>query len=68
MSDMVFVDVSGIDWKLLREQKAVLYEIAESGNQRQRDAAEGLLSLLDDLQDKAAEILGDGAVFGVRAL
>jgi len=54
----VKVEMSNIDWPLLREQKAWL-EV-----QQAVEPAEGLLHLLDSLMDQAAEILGDHVVFG----
>lgn len=52
-----------IDWSLLRKQKAWLADRLPC------DEAEGLLSLLDDLQDTAVDEFGvkEEAVFGVEA-
>jgi hypothetical protein len=53
----ITVDVSGLDWELLREQKEFLLSL-------KNDYAAGLVSLLDTIQDQAAEVLGEWAVFG----
>jgi len=52
-----------IDWALLREQKRMLFEIMRDspGDARLLD---GLLTLLDEIQDLAAQQLGKDAVFG----
>lgn len=55
----VMIDVSKVDWKLLREQK--LWLAAHDASY-----AEGLLSLLDHIMDQAAEILGEKKVFGFK--
>ena len=44
--------ITGIDWKLLRKQKHMLIHLPNS-NER-----EGLLNLLDNLQDFAVKHLG----------
>lgn len=46
-----------VDWKLLREQKAALAEHAG------KDWADGLLGLIDTIQDYAADELGIEGVF-----
>ena len=64
----VQLDGSNIDWELLRQQKLKLVEMLMGGrvSLRRTDALEGVVSLLDDLQDQAAEQLGEAAVFGYR--
>ena len=62
----VTVDVTNIDWRQLRAQKAdvvVRIDIAKAAG-RNIDDLRGLLHLLDHIQDQAAEVLGEEAVFG----
>lgn len=49
--------MGAIDWKLLREQKLALLKLDNN------EEADGLVNLLDDIQDKAAKILGERVVF-----
>lgn len=59
-----------INWEALRDQKLVLLELANDPNRegtRRGDALLGLVSLMDALQDAAAEDLGEFAVFGQLA-
>jgi len=65
---IVSVDLD-IDFDLLRRQKELLLQLrvtdtpdysAEWGT----DAIEGVISLIDGIQDKAAEIVGEKVVFG----
>lgn len=63
------IDLSKVDWKLLREQKAWLAEtslqhVSAEGKKSWHPQAEGLLSLLDHLMDEAAKTLGEKLVFG----
>lgn len=53
----VMVDVAKVNWDLLRKQKMILLFL-------EGDHAEGLVNFIDDIQDQAAEILGEEAVFG----
>lgn len=60
------IDHTKIDWALLRKQKATAYTLATEfyKNTETGDHLMGLVHLLDNLQDAAAEELGDKAVFG----
>lgn len=67
------IDMSNVDWVLLRQQKLgliiVSHLLRESDDmvpdENSDDSTfEGLLSLLDFLQDSAARIIGEEAVFG----
>ncbi|MHB1772069.1 MAG: hypothetical protein ACYCST_10050 [Acidimicrobiales bacterium] len=59
----VLVDLSGVDFAMLRAQKHALDILsAESGH----GWAAGVVNFLDDISDKAALILGDRVVFGPR--
>ena len=62
------VNMSNVDWRLLRKQKlALLEDINEQsahGRRRRVNLLRGILHLLDDLQDQAAETAGARAIFG----
>jgi len=51
-----------LDFDLLRQQKAMLVNIAPHTDIS--DEVEGLLSLIDHIQDQAAEQVGNLTVFG----
>ena len=64
------VNLSQVDWQLLRKQKQALVEVI---HQQSKDFSPavmnhltGLLHLLDHIQDEAAKVLGEKAVFGKR--
>jgi hypothetical protein len=68
------MDLSKIDYKALREQKAILINMiqdwGEADDEQQRAEAqevEGLLNLIDAIQDNAVDKLGvsEEEVFGV---
>lgn len=62
-------DMWGIDFEELRKQKAALLDtLTATKNRKTKERLMGLLHLLDDMQDAAAEVLGDEAVFGERGL
>ena len=65
---MNVINVDKIDWALLREQKAVLLDIVFGGGHdltvEQVDALDGVINMIDDLQDSACENLGEVVVFG----
>ncbi len=44
-----------IDWKLLREQKSYLLNLSETSPS---DDLDGVVTLIDDLQDYAVDMLG----------
>ena len=52
----VMVDLSKVSWGLLRSQKQWLLD--------HDDDADGLVNLIYAIQDQAAKILGEEAVFG----
>ena len=61
----VTVGLDNVDWEQLRDQKAHLtFLSSHSSPVPGKEHLEGILSLLDNLQDQAAEILGEDAVFG----
>lgn len=76
----VTVDLSNVDWTLLREQKQSLLRVletitktvtpeearAKTGATETTDHLRGLVHLLDHIQDQAAETLGEKVVFGKR--
>lgn len=55
--------VGPIDWVLLREQKIALLEMARKAGADELAALEGIIHLLDAIQDAAAEDLGEAIVF-----
>ena len=59
-----------IDWKLLRKQKLHLLEILNdeesSITAEQHISIEGIVSLIDSIQDKAAEELSEEIVFALN--
>ena len=60
-------DAHTVDWELLRQQKSYLIDTIQ--NEDRIDGfhpLDGVVSLLDDLQDRAAALLGETAVFGKR--
>jgi hypothetical protein len=72
MSEMPYatVDLSNVDWGLLRKQKlSLLKAVKVRAKARASDTADhlrGLLHLLDHIQDQAAETLGEEVVFGKK--
>ena len=66
MDKQVWVNMTKTNWELLRKQKELLFNIIEGKNitNNHRDAIAGIMSLLDDTQDQAAEIIGVKKVFG----
>jgi len=64
----IYIDLSHVDWKLLRSQKQTLTNVISTSAGIQSDetteALTGLLHLLDHIQDQAAEIIGEETVFG----
>lgn len=55
-----------IDWKALREQKAYLLDTIENEDRSPdgKHPLDGIVEILDALQDRACEYLGEEAVFG----
>ena len=69
----LLIDCGKVDWELLRAQKLALLEhmdgiytagLVKIVNSPTMKALEGILHILDHIQDEAAEILGEEAVFG----
>jgi hypothetical protein len=61
----VIVDVSKINWKLLRKQKSTLIELLNRKvSLKEKDHIDGIIAMVDYIQDWAAEILGEKDVFG----
>ncbi|GEM_PF-5563253 len=70
------VDIGAMDWELLRKQKEQLVKITqESGKSNlpltlpteASEAVDGMLNLLDRIQDQAADQIGSMAVFGFES-
>lgn len=62
----VLIDASEIDWRLLCKQKQGLMRMADTRVVSEEDAMvvlEGMLNLLDYIQDEAAKVLGESAIF-----
>ena len=66
----VTVDLSSVDWGLLRKQKLSLLKAvkirAKTGASEAADHLRGLVHLLDHIQDQATETLGEEVVFGKK--
>jgi hypothetical protein len=61
----VIVDISKINWKLLRKQKSTLIELLNRKvSLKEKDHIDGVIAMVDHIQDRAAEILGEKEVFG----
>lgn len=54
----VMVDVSKVNWDLLRAQKRMLLDLDDNAH------ADGLVNFIDDIQEQAANLLGEEVVFG----
>jgi len=66
-SRVLRIPVDEIDWDLLREQRVHIGTVSESEKLlplELAEAASGIWSLLAYLQDEAAKVLGEKAVFG----
>jgi len=66
---MIFKALDNVDWELLRIQKGYLTNIM-LGEPRKTlspdhlDALDGIIALIDNIQDEASETLGVKHVFG----
>jgi len=61
------LDAADIDWDLLRGQKADLNEALVSDaalTPKAQLSVSGIVELLDYMQDEAAKVIGEEAVFG----
>jgi hypothetical protein len=65
---VVGIPTDTVDWALLRKQKAEIVRTMMNKKTKRslQDALEGIVSFLDDVQDRAATLLGDERVFGAR--
>lgn len=61
----IYIDVTDVDWRLLRKQKAALVDAA--GNS-ESPFLQGLVHFLDDIQDQAALCIGETRVFGKKGI
>ena len=50
--------VRRIDWETLRQQKSLLIELAAKATSPEQRLADGLVALLDEIQDCAVDELG----------
>lgn len=53
-----------IDWALLRSQKLTLIQVIGVSPPTVAEDLQGILHLIDALQDEAAKLLGSDIVFG----
>lgn len=62
----IIVDVSKVNWKLLRKQKITLINLLNRRDVslQQKDHIDGVLALIDHIGDRAAEQLGEKVIFG----
>ncbi len=64
----VLVILRNVDWVALRRQKETLVGLVNVSNvppnAAEVDDLEGVLGLLDHIQDQAAKVLGEECVFG----
>jgi len=62
----IMIEVGGTDWKLLREQKLKLISMRLSIRPPNDtvDVLDGIVNLIDNIQDQAAEQIGENKVFG----
>lgn len=61
----ILVNIGNIDWELLKEQKAALLDVlANLKNDKQEKLLEGILCLIDSIQDEAIDAgLSESLVF-----
>ena len=65
MNNPLVIDMSGVDWKLLRDQKLDLLKIIDDIHSKtQADTLTGILHFIDHIQDEADGTLGGDIVFG----
>lgn len=59
------VQLSNVDWKLLREQKAVLVDLWVSNDDEEEcEALLGVINLIDNIQDEAAMAVDPEMIYG----
>lgn len=62
------INLGNVDWTELRHQKQVLAVVIQrlqtTGQTHESEPLDGILSLLDHLQDEAAMVLGQRKVYG----
>jgi hypothetical protein len=66
---VVGIPTDTVDWALLRRQKAEMVRMMMNKKTTRplQDALEGIVGFLDDVQDRAATLLGDERVFGASS-
>jgi hypothetical protein len=65
--NMVTIKLGNVSWGILREQKKLLISLQGTGTVSQSLHYTGLVNLLDEIQDQAAEQVGPHVVFGFDA-
>jgi hypothetical protein len=65
----MMIDLGKMDWKMLRGQKTALVVLAGSRkvSATETEALDGIIALLDHIQDRAAEQVGAESIFGEGA-
>jgi hypothetical protein len=64
--DRTMIDLTNVDWKLLCKQKETLAKLVCMGagvNEEEREDLDGILALIDNIQDQAEDFLGSELVF-----
>jgi len=68
--EVVLVDLSGVHWGLLRQQKRILVQLlagcVSPFTLRYHSMLQGIVHLLDHIQDEAAKSIGENHVFGTK--
>ena len=63
----IMLDSDKIDWVMLREQKANMSTLLSRPKDRNLcSTVEGILSLIDYIQDQAADVMSEEEIFGVK--
>lgn len=62
----VYIRLPNVDWKLLRKQKALLNKLAKDPALTVQQVAliDGVLGILDHVQDEAANFIDSKTIFG----
>lgn len=65
VSLMFDVSIAEVDWALLRKQKVTLLQVMDTLQTPWiEEDLQGIVNLLDSIQDQAAQVIGNNAVFG----
>lgn len=64
LGNEVMVNVGRVDWDMLRVQKLALLTIIPKQKKAVKEALDGIVHFIDDIQDQASEQIGEPEVFG----